>query len=61
MPIRARDEVFGNIGRTGKRGGAPLGGVDETVPRTPAVTAGAAAGNARRRTAARDRRQGPQT
>jgi signal transduction histidine kinase len=57
MPIRVRDEVFGNIYLTEKRGGAQFDGEDETVLRTLAVAAGVAIENARLYTAARDRQQ----
>lgn len=57
MPIRVRDEVFGNIYLTEKRGGAAFDGEDETVLRTLAVAAGVAIENARLYKAARDRQR----
>ncbi|WNI14331.1 GAF domain-containing sensor histidine kinase [Actinacidiphila sp. ITFR-21] len=55
VPIRVRDEVFGNLYLTEKRGGAQFDGEDETVLRTLAVAAGVAIENARLYKAARDR------
>ncbi|WP_442814293.1 GAF domain-containing sensor histidine kinase [Streptomyces sp. NBC_01198] len=57
MPIRVREEVFGNIYLTEKRGGAEFDGEDETVLRTLAVAAGVAIENARLYKAARDRQR----
>lgn len=57
MPIRVREEVFGNIYLTEKRGGADFDGEDETVLRTLAVAAGVAIENARLYKAARDRQR----
>ncbi|SCE07016.1 Histidine kinase-like ATPase domain-containing protein [Streptomyces sp. DvalAA-14] len=57
VPIRVRDEVFGNIYLTEKRGGADFDGEDETVLRTLAVAAGVAIENARLYKAARDRQE----
>jgi signal transduction histidine kinase len=57
VPIRVRDEVFGNIYLTEKRGVAEFDGEDETVLRTLAVAAGVAIENARLYKAARDRQQ----
>jgi signal transduction histidine kinase len=57
VPIRVRDEVFGNIYLTEKRGGAEFDGEDETVLRTLAVAAGVAIENARLYKAARDRQE----
>lgn len=47
MPIRVRDEVFGNIYLTEKRGGREFDSEDETVLATLAVAAGVAIENAR--------------
>ncbi|GGU91439.1 histidine kinase [Streptomyces albospinus] len=47
VPIRVRDEVFGNLYLTEKRGGGPFGPEDETVLSTFAVAAGVAIENAR--------------
>jgi signal transduction histidine kinase len=47
VPIRVRDEVFGNIYLTEKRGGQKFDGEDETVLSTLAVAAGVAIENAR--------------
>lgn len=47
VPIRVRDEVFGNLYLTGKRGGKEFDGEDETVLSTLAVAAGVAIENAR--------------
>lgn len=57
VPIRVRDEVFGNLYLTEKRGGAEFDGEDETVLRTLAVAAGVAIENARLYKAARDRQR----
>ncbi|WP_432010808.1 GAF domain-containing protein [Streptomyces cucumeris] len=47
VPIRVRDEVFGNLYLTEKRGGKEFDGEDETVLSTLAVAAGVAIENAR--------------
>jgi signal transduction histidine kinase len=47
VPIRVRDEVFGNIYLTEKRGGREFDGEDETLLSTLAVAAGVAIENAR--------------
>ncbi|MFJ4474153.1 sensor histidine kinase [Streptomyces xanthochromogenes] len=47
VPIRVRDEVFGNLYLTEKRGGADFGAEDEAVLSTLAVAAGIAIENAR--------------
>ncbi|MFI0924853.1 GAF domain-containing protein [Streptomyces sp. NPDC021012] len=47
VPIRVRDEVFGNLYLTEKRGGADFDAEDETVVTTLAVAAGIAIENAR--------------
>lgn len=47
VPIRVRDEVFGNIYLTEKRGGREFDGDDETLLSTLAVAAGVAIENAR--------------
>ncbi|MFF7651342.1 GAF domain-containing protein [Streptomyces sp. NPDC007983] len=47
VPIRVRDEVFGNLYLTQKRGGKEFDGEDETVLSTLAVAAGVAIENAR--------------
>ncbi|MGW7607398.1 sensor histidine kinase [Streptomyces sp. NPDC054766] len=47
VPIRARDEVFGNLYLTEKRGGAPFDEEDESLLSTLAVAAGVAIDNAR--------------
>jgi signal transduction histidine kinase len=47
VPIRVRDEVFGNIYLTEKRGGREFDSEDETVLSTLAVAAGVAIENAR--------------
>ncbi|WP_413104466.1 GAF domain-containing protein [Streptomyces sp. Inha503] len=47
VPIRVRDEVFGNLYLTEKRGGKEFDGQDETVLSTLAVAAGVAIENAR--------------
>jgi signal transduction histidine kinase len=57
VPIRVRDEVFGNLYLTEKRGGGEFDGEDETVLRTLAVAAGVAIENARLYKAARDRQR----
>jgi signal transduction histidine kinase len=55
VPIRVREEVFGNLYLTEKRGGGEFDGEDETVLRTLAVAAGVAIENARLYKASRDR------
>ncbi|HEY5836340.1 GAF domain-containing protein [Streptomyces sp.] len=57
VPIRVRDEVFGNLYLTEKRDGSEFDGEDETVLRTLAVAAGVAIENARLYKAARDRQR----
>lgn len=57
VPIRVREEVFGNLYLTQKRGGADFDGEDETVLRTLAVAAGVAIENARLYKAATDRQR----
>jgi signal transduction histidine kinase len=57
VPIRVRDEVFGNLYLTEKRGGGGFDAEDETVLRTLAVAAGIAIENARLYKAARDRQR----
>jgi signal transduction histidine kinase len=57
VPIRVRDEVFGNLYLTEKRGGGDFDGEDETVLRTLAVAAGVAIENARLYAAATDRQR----
>ncbi|UWE10531.1 GAF domain-containing protein [Actinacidiphila bryophytorum] len=57
VPIRVRDEVFGNLYLTEKRGGGEFDGEDETVLRTLAVAAGVAIENARLYRSARDRQR----
>ncbi|GGR34758.1 sensor histidine kinase [Streptomyces aurantiogriseus] len=47
VPIRVRDQVFGNLYLTEKRGGAQFDGEDESVLSTLAVAAGVAIDNAR--------------
>ncbi|MGW7577071.1 sensor histidine kinase [Streptomyces sp. NPDC054765] len=47
VPIRVRDEVFGNLYLTEKRGGGAFDAEDETVLSTLAVAAGVAIENAR--------------
>ncbi|MFI0898357.1 GAF domain-containing protein [Streptomyces sp. NPDC020983] len=46
-PVRVRDQVFGNLYLTDKRGGAPFDSDDESVLRTLAAAAGVAIDNAR--------------
>ena len=55
VPIRIRDEVFGNLYLTEKRGGAPFDEEDETVVLALAAAAGVAITNARAYDAARRR------
>jgi signal transduction histidine kinase len=57
VPIRVRDEIFGNLYLTQKRDGAEFDGEDETLLRTLAVAAGVAIENARLYQAARDRQR----
>ncbi|MDT0545021.1 MULTISPECIES: sensor histidine kinase [Streptomyces] len=57
VPIRVRDEVFGNIYLTEKRGGKEFDGEDETVLSTLAVAAGVAIENARLYEEARHRQR----
>ena len=57
VPIRVRDEVFGNLYLTQKRGGGEFDGEDEAVLGTLAVAAGVAIENARLYKAARDRQR----
>jgi len=47
VPVRVRDEVFGNLYLTDKRGGEPFDADDEAVIATLAVAAGVAIDNAR--------------
>ncbi|WP_245795792.1 sensor histidine kinase [Actinacidiphila alni] len=54
VPIRVRDEVFGNLYLTQKRGGREFDGEDETLLSTLAVAAGVAVENARLYKAARE-------
>ncbi|MCW2714802.1 MAG: two-component sensor [Frankiales bacterium] len=55
VPIRIRDEVFGNLYLTEKRGGGPFDEEDETVVLALAAAAGVAIANARSYDAARRR------
>ncbi|MET7903300.1 GAF domain-containing protein [Streptomyces sp. NPDC005355] len=57
VPIRVREEVFGNLHLTGKRGGKEFDGEDETVLSTLAVAAGVAIENARLYEEARHRQR----
>ncbi|WP_322974590.1 GAF domain-containing sensor histidine kinase [Actinacidiphila epipremni] len=57
LPIRVREEVFGNLYLTQKRGGGPFDDQDETVLATLAVAAGVAIENARLYQAARERQR----
>ncbi|WP_413802767.1 GAF domain-containing protein [Streptomyces iranensis] len=57
VPIRVRDEVFGNLYLTEKRGGKEFDGEDETVLSTLAVAAGVAIENARLYEEARHRQR----
>ncbi|MFF1419977.1 GAF domain-containing protein [Streptomyces sp. NPDC058280] len=57
VPIRVRDEVFGNLYLTEKRGGEDFDDEDETVLSTLAVAAGVAIENARLYEQARDRQR----
>jgi signal transduction histidine kinase len=47
VPIRIRDEVYGNLYLTGKRGGAPFDEEDETLVTALSAAAGVAIENAR--------------
>jgi signal transduction histidine kinase len=57
VPIRVREEVFGNLYLTQKRGGGEFDSEDETVLRTLAVAAGVAIENARLYKQSRDRQR----
>jgi signal transduction histidine kinase len=57
VPIRVRDEVFGNLYLTEKRGGREFDGEDETLLSTLAVAAGVAIENARLYRTAREGQQ----
>ncbi|MFH8475939.1 GAF domain-containing sensor histidine kinase [Streptomyces sp. NPDC018000] len=57
VPIRVRDEVFGNLYLTEKRGGRAFDAEDETVLSALAVAAGAAIENARVYAQTRDRQR----
>ncbi|MES4908786.1 MULTISPECIES: GAF domain-containing protein [unclassified Streptomyces] len=57
VPIRVRDEVFGNLYLTQKRSGEEFDGEDETVLSTLAVAAGVAIENARLYEEARHRQR----
>lgn len=57
VPIRVRDEVFGNLYLTEKRGGREFDAEDETVLSTLAVAAGVAIENARLYAETRDRQR----
>ncbi|WUX72129.1 GAF domain-containing protein [Streptomyces sp. NBC_01429] len=57
VPVRVRDEVFGNLYLTEKRGGRDFDGEDETVLTTLAEAAGVAIDNARLYERARDRQR----
>lgn len=57
VPIRVRDEVFGNLYLTEKRGGRAFDSEDETVLSTLAVAAGVAIENARLYAETRDRQR----
>ncbi|MFE2598969.1 GAF domain-containing protein [Streptomyces sp. NPDC059396] len=57
VPIRVRDEVFGNLYLTEKRGGKDFDDEDETVLSTLAVAAGVAIENARLYESARNRQR----
>ncbi|MET8535969.1 GAF domain-containing protein [Streptomyces sp. NPDC005065] len=57
VPIRVRDEVFGNLYLTEKRGGRAFDAEDETVLSTLAVAAGVAIENARLYAETRDRQR----
>ncbi|MEL5955936.1 GAF domain-containing protein [Streptomyces sp. CLV115] len=57
VPVRVRDEVFGNLYLTEKRGGRAFDAEDETVLSTLAVAAGVAIENARLYAETRDRQR----
>ncbi|MFJ4989815.1 GAF domain-containing protein [Streptomyces sp. NPDC088732] len=57
VPIRVRDEVFGNLYLTEKRGGKEFDGEDEAMLSTLAVAAGVAIDNARLYEEARSRQR----
>ncbi|MGY1434731.1 GAF domain-containing sensor histidine kinase [Streptomyces reniochalinae] len=57
VPVRVRDEVFGNLYLTEKRGGAEFDADDEAVVTTLAVAAGVAVDNARLYAESRRREQ----
>ncbi|MFF1502726.1 GAF domain-containing protein [Streptomyces sp. NPDC058316] len=57
VPVRVRDEVFGNLYLTEKRGGREFDAEDETVLSTLAVAAGVAIENARLYARTRDRQR----
>ena len=57
VPIRVRDEVFGNLYMTEKRGGAPFDADDEAVLTALAAAAGVAIDNARLYDEARRRQE----
>ncbi|MGP3974490.1 GAF domain-containing protein [Streptomyces sp. 8N114] len=57
VPVRVRDEVFGNLYLTQKRGGADFDADDEAVVTTLAVAAGVAVDNARLYAESRRREQ----
>ncbi|WP_405803120.1 GAF domain-containing protein [Streptomyces sp. NBC_01187] len=57
VPVRVRDEVFGNLYLTEKRGGADFDADDEAVVTTLAVAAGVAVDNARLYAESRRREQ----
>ncbi|MBO8185584.1 GAF domain-containing sensor histidine kinase [Streptomyces spirodelae] len=57
VPVRVRDEVFGNLYLTQKRGGARFDADDEAVVTTLAVAAGVAVDNARLYAESRRREQ----
>lgn len=57
VPIRVRDEVFGNLYLTEKRGGRAFDAEDETVLSTLSVAAGVAIENARLYSETRDRQR----
>jgi signal transduction histidine kinase len=57
VPIRIRDEVFGNLYLTDKRSGAPFDDEDQSVVQALAAAAGVAIENARLYDAARRREQ----
>ncbi|MFF4096206.1 GAF domain-containing protein [Streptomyces sp. NPDC001834] len=57
VPVKIRDEVFGNLYLTEKRGGREFDAEDETVLSTLAVAAGVAIENAREYARTRDRQR----